>query len=273
MGDAVAGEGLGQDAGVEGLEPGEQGVSRRVVRAIQGFTFQLYLNPFTRRVLRNVLRLTNRVVNTNSVGHNLKIWSNYDWSAQGEHWAHSPEWKQSIVDYILLPNVPEGGVVLEIGPGAGRWTTYLADRAQRLLVVDLTSECIDLCKERFHDRTNIEYFVNDGKDLGFIEDASVDRIWSWDVFVHINQQGVRGYVEQFARILRPGGCAVLHHSAKGVNFGWRSNMTAVKMQEFCRELGLELRQFDSWGEAGEFRFWPELPPEENADVVSVIRRP
>jgi hypothetical protein len=37
-------------------------------------------------------------------------------------------WKDSVVARFLRPNVPEGGVVVEIGPGGGRWSEVLRKR-------------------------------------------------------------------------------------------------------------------------------------------------
>jgi ubiquinone/menaquinone biosynthesis C-methylase UbiE len=54
------------------------------------------------------------------------------------------------------------GHILELAPGHGRITKYLAMIADKLSIVDLNSECINACKEKFKIFDNIEYFVNDG---------------------------------------------------------------------------------------------------------------
>jgi ubiquinone/menaquinone biosynthesis C-methylase UbiE len=205
---------------------------------------------------------TGRRIPPNTVTQNRKTWQIYDWSQQGEEWTISPEWKQRFIDELLLPNIPLESRVLEIGPGAGRWTEHLIPRASKLTLVDVTPECIRLCRERFGDRA--EYHVNDGSDLSFVPDASIDRIWSFDVFVHIAPDDIGKYVSQFHRVLTPGGIAVIHHSAYGRNAkGWRSEMTAEMMQEFCARFSLELlRQFDSCAGHGF----------ELGDVVSMIRK-
>ena len=209
----------------------------------------------------------------NSIANNLEKWSAWDWSRQGEEWSNDPAWKESLVQHVLEPNVPDGSCVLEIGPGAGRWTEYLAKRTAHLIVVDLTPKCIELCRERFKEENHIEYFVNDGSRLDFIVDHSIDCIWSWDVFVHIQSEDVRKYIQQFARILRPGGQAVIHHSKNGRSrAGWRSDMTAEKMSAYCREFSLEIvEQFDAW-DAGRVRIWPTLPAGEGPDIISIIRK-
>jgi len=197
----------------------------------------------------------------------LAEWSNYDWSARGEEWTQDTLWKDSIVKEVLEPNVPLEANILEIGPGAGRWTEYLVRRAEHLTLVDLTPECIRLCKKRFGDFQNVSYFVNDGKDLSFIPGQSIDRIWSFDVFVHIQARDIENYVKQFSTILAPGGRGIVHHSGKGaLHEGWRSDMTADQMVIFCRKYGLSvIEQFNSWGDG--------IHHVRDSDVVTIFEKP
>lgn len=235
----------------------------------------------TAPALKRMRRLGRRVLGrffggaqSNTREDNLRTWSEHDWSRLGEEWSNDPEWKASVVRHILEPNVPPGSRVLEIGPGGGRWTEHLLERASKLSVVDLAPKCIELCKERFRDRDNIEYFVNDGRSLGFLGPLSIDRVWSWDVFVHIRSDDVREYIREIARVLRPGGRAVIHHAKNGPSeLGWRSDMSARKMRWYCEENALEvMAQFDSWDE-GRFRIWPNLHPGQELDVVSIFAKP
>ncbi|MFZ2113596.1 MAG: hypothetical protein WAU77_07705 [Solirubrobacteraceae bacterium] len=63
----------------------------------------------------------------NSSIDNRRRWSGYDWSGRGEEWNASSEWKQALIDDVLARWIPAGVVVLEIGPGAGRWSSELAE--------------------------------------------------------------------------------------------------------------------------------------------------
>ena len=112
----------------------------------------------------------------NSIASNLRTWSEWDWSKGGEEWTNSQDWKESLVQHVLEPNIPVGSQGLEIGPGGGRWTEFLIQRASHLTIVDLTPKCIEVCRARFERATNIEYHVNDGCDLSFIPSQSIDRI-------------------------------------------------------------------------------------------------
>ena len=73
----------------------------------------------------------------NSSIDNRKRWSGYDWSGRGEEWNASSEWKQALIDDVLARWIPAGAVVLEIGPGAGRWSEFLVERASGLVLVDV----------------------------------------------------------------------------------------------------------------------------------------
>lgn len=212
------------------------------------------------------------ITSTNSVQDNRRAWENYDWSMRGEEWSNHPEWKQALVDLVLNPFVSQDDSVLEIGPGGGRWTERLVTRVAHLTLVDLTPACIELCRDRFGHHENVEFFLNDGKSLEFLADSSIDRIWSWDTFVHIDPADIRAYISQFDRVLKPGGKALIHHSAHGqTRLGWRSDMSSEKMKSFARESGLVLEgQFDEWG-GGRYRIWPDLPPGKGPDIVSILR--
>lgn len=56
---------------------------------------------------------------------NYEIWQNWDWEDSSEEWTESVEWKNSLIDNILLKHMAKGGNIVEVGPGAGRWTEAL----------------------------------------------------------------------------------------------------------------------------------------------------
>lgn len=151
---------------------------------------------------------------------NLRLWNaDFDWSARGEEW--SAWWGDTPALWYgaLLPRIHPfvGGTVLEIAPGFGRWTHYLKDLAERLIIVDLAERCIDHCHARFATATNIDYHVNDGRSLGMVADTSVDFAFSFDSLVHADTDVMKAYARELARVLKPGGVAFLHHSNLGAH--------------------------------------------------------
>jgi SAM-dependent methyltransferase len=167
---------------------------------------------------------------------NLEIWNgSWDWSARGDEWSEwwggTPAlWQATVLPRIhaFLPT----GTILEIGPGFGRWTQYLKDACDRLVIVDLAERCIEHCRERFADETNIEYHVNDGRSLEAVEDDSIDLAFSFDSLVHADSDVLNGYLAQLARKLKPHGIGVIHHSTAG-DYG-PLNLVARRMPERIR---------------------------------------
>ena len=200
------------------------------------------------------LEQKNQLPGVSSAEINEQIWNRWDWSKQGEEWTPSEEWKQSVITHIMHKWVQSNASVLEIGPGGGRWTEYLQKLARELTIVDVAEKCIEICKERFKDCTNITYHVNDGSSLPFLKNDQFDYVWSFDVFVHIDPKSSIRYYEEFSRILKPGGIGIIHHGVDGrSHLGWRSRMTKERVVELCEKNGLEvLDQFDQWGEKGAF---------------------
>ena len=205
-----------------------------------------------------------------SAARNRELFSEYDWGAKGEEWTASAEWKAALVAEVLEPNVPEGSTTVEIGPGAGRWSEVLRDRVEKLIVVDVAERALELTRERLGDDGDVEYVRSTGSTLPGVPDGSVDAVWSYDVFVHVAPTDVDGYLAEIARVLRPGGTAVIHHSGARRAHGWRSPMSATLFASLAKDRGLEIqRQFSSWGDG---RF--SVPVEGRGhDVISVLRLP
>ena len=118
----------------------------------------------------------------------------------------------------LLPRIRRflpAGTILEIAPGYGRWTHFLRDHCDRLVVVDLAESCIDACKERFAGDERIEYHVNDGRSLDMIDDATIDFAFSFDSLVHVETDVIVDYFRGLAKKLTPGGAGFFHHANAG----------------------------------------------------------
>ena len=139
----------------------------------------------------------------------------YEWKDAGEEW--SERWGTSAAQWsgTISPRIKEWlpvSTILEIGPGYGRWTHYLKDYCDRLLIVDRAAECIEACQQRFAAEPKVTGYVNQGGSLAMIPNESVDFVFSFDVFVHIKREVVEEYLREFSRTLKPGGRGFIHHS-------------------------------------------------------------
>ena len=139
------------------------------------------------------------------------------------------QWYGSIFPRIIQ-HLPSNRI-LEIACGYGRWTQYLKDLCSNLVVVDLSSECIQGCKKRFSDCPHIEYHINDGKSLDMISDSSVDFLFSFDSLVHADESVLKAYLSQLPRILTDNGVAFIHHSNLGEYADIYSKIRAIPYLE------------------------------------------
>jgi SAM-dependent methyltransferase len=154
-----------------------------------------------------------------TVADNKSVWgSGYRWPDAGDEWSRpwggvASQWYATILPRIhrFLP----APTILEIGCGHGRWTQFLKDACRRLVLVDVSTECIDACRQRFSAATHIEYCANDGRSLATLADGSVDFAFSFDSLVHADAEVLGAYLAELGRVLTPGGAAFLHHSNLG----------------------------------------------------------
>jgi ubiquinone/menaquinone biosynthesis C-methylase UbiE len=154
----------------------------------------------------------------------------YNWPSQGEEW--SARWGGADAQWFgtILPrirsHVPTPSI-LEIAPGYGRWTHYLKDLCTEIRVVDISEQCIEVCKRRFADVPHLWCYANDGTSLDMIPDRSVDFAFSFDSLVHAEAPVIEAYLGQLARKLKANGVGFIHHSNIGDYPGWRALTRSV----------------------------------------------
>jgi 2-polyprenyl-3-methyl-5-hydroxy-6-metoxy-1,4-benzoquinol methylase len=190
---------------------------------------------------------------------NRQIWQElYDWSSRGDEW--SQVWGGEDMQWyaVLLPRIqtfvldadgcPTRQTILEIAPGFGRWTKYLKNLCQKLILVDLAPKCIEACKQRFRSLSHIEYHVNDGKSLVAVPDDTVDFVFSMDSLVHADEEVIEAYLNQLAAKLRPNGVGFIHHS----NFG-EFVESVEKIPDHNRARTMTAEKFKSMAEAANLK--------------------
>lgn len=145
---------------------------------------------------------------------------------------------------------------------------------------------IEFCKSRFKEFDHIQYIVNDGSSLTGVADTSLDLVWSYDSFVHMEPRIIQSYFHEISRVLQPGGKAIIHHAGRlhltlflgflknwgeagmhlykvismgrlNDNDGWRSNVSKKLIQKFAKKSNLKVnwqKQFWQDGKMGVPRF-------------------
>ena len=153
---------------------------------------------------------------------------------------------------FIAPYVGPETVALEIGAGGGRWTRYLL-AAREVIAVDLNREFFPYIEGRYPEaRGKIRFYETSGYELDGIDDASVDFVFSFGTFVHIDPDGIDAYLAQIHRVLRPGGVATIHYADRTKPFfagkppghAGFSDMSGPKMEEMARRHAFEIAEHD-----------------------------
>lgn len=177
----------------------------------------------------------------NSVAQNKLTWNNWNWNEMGEEWTKSQVWKDKLVSEIIQKLIPDNSSIIEIGPGGGRWSEFLLKKSSTLHLVDISKKCLELCSERFKKNKNIDFNLIKDVKFDFAESDSMDVVFSYDVFVHIDKAQIIEYFQEFERVLKKNGRIILHYSKVGDKFGeYRSRFTYEDMDELMSELKLKL---------------------------------
>lgn len=200
---------------------------------------------------------------------NKDFWGNsYSWPAQGDEWSvpwggEDMQWYCTLLPrlhpYLEILNA-KGNLsvetLLEIAPGYGRWTKYLKNFCDELIIVDLAESCIEACKTRFQTEQNFQYFVNDGKSLEMIKDESIELIFSFDSLVHAEVDVIEAYLLEFSKKLTLNGVVFIHHSNLASskrtvkNHHWRASSVSYKLvQDLAHRSGLRClsQEIFAWG--------------------------
>lgn len=154
-----------------------------------------------------------------SVAENSRYWDGgYDWSRLGDEW--SRDWGTAAMQWhvTLLPRICRflpTGTILEIGCGCGRWSGHLAGHADLVEAQDLSSECVQACRQRFAEVPNLRFTQGDGVSLPNIASGAVDFVFSFDSLPLVDEGVMEAYLREIRRVLRPDGAAFLHHSNLG----------------------------------------------------------
>lgn len=96
---------------------------------------------------------------------------------------------------------------MDFGCGAGRLTQGLAGHVERVDGVDIAASMVELARRHNRAGDRVTYHLNEAGDLSLFDDDTFDLVLSIIVLQHIPNELKTGYLEEFVRVLRPGGVA------------------------------------------------------------------
>lgn len=147
-------------------------------------------------------------------------WTAYGWPGAGDEWSAPWGSTAALWHSTLLPRLRAflpAAHALEIGCGMGRVSALLRPWCERLTLVDVTPRCAEACARRFEGDAGVTCAVTDGRTLPGVEAASIDLCVSWESLVYAEQATLAAYFRELARVLKPGGAALIHHSNLGAH--------------------------------------------------------
>lgn len=149
--------------------------------------------------------------------------------------------------HFLTPYVTPKTTMLEIGPGGGRWTRYLL-AARMVYAVDYHQELLDELAVNFR-ADNIVSIKNNGTDLLGVPPESIDFVFSFGVFVHLDLDLIDAYLRSFKSVLKCGGSVVLQYADKTkpmakLNSGFAQN-TPDQMRKLILSHGYRIEEEDT----------------------------
>ncbi|WP_444455609.1 class I SAM-dependent methyltransferase [Rhodobacter capsulatus] len=198
-----------------------------------------------------------------------KPWENSPYYDSAEKWTFI-FWDQ---DRKFKPyfDMLDTTAMLELSCGHGRHAEHSAKLAGKLTLVDIIPENVDFCRERLKGFDNISFELGKGTSFPNTADESLTAIYCYDAMVHFLPDIVEAYLKDTARVLKPGGRALYHHSnysasnrlIKGGTPGARGYMTKDLFRELATSAKLNVlkQEIIDWG------------GHQDLDCISLLEKP
>jgi SAM-dependent methyltransferase len=168
------------------------------------------------------------------------------------HW-WGPRYEfQPLLDRLNLDHV------VDLACGHGRHTEQLRRIAGQVTAMDVLEENVAHCGRHFAADSKVTALRNNGVDFRPLADASVTAVVCYDAMVHFPPDVVASYVMDLARVLVPGGRALLQvrnlDAPETVEYGRnphaRNHMTPELLRRFAAEAGLTIEHLQKIGWGG-----------------------
>ena len=112
----------------------------------------------------------------------------------------------------IYPHFRDGHTACEIGAGTARFSRHIFSRCAKLYLVDNSSFVCNFLKGYFKNHSNVEVIYCRDCRLPRISSESVDLLFSFGTFVHLDIEQFYGYLWEASRVLRHDGFAVIHYA-------------------------------------------------------------
>src|SRR5690606_18702882 len=111
--------------------------------------------------------------------------------------------------------------VLELGCGVGRIGREIAPHVAHWEGTDISANMIEVARERLHEHSNVGFTELTRSSLQPLADASFDKAYCVAVFIHMDKEDFFLYLEEMARVVKPGGLIYFDVWNMASAVGWR----------------------------------------------------
>ena len=118
--------------------------------------------------------------------------------------------------------------VLELGCGVGRIGLQLAPKVGRWEGADISANMLEVARSRLAGYSNVGFTELKRSRLDGLDDASFDKVYCVAVFIHMDKEDFFLYLEEIARVLKPGGLLYFDTWNLASKVGWRRFMLEVQ---------------------------------------------
>lgn len=141
-----------------------------------------------------------------------------------------PSYPRQFIDYLMREVGMEGKIIADVGAGTGILTRLLADKAQKVIVVEPNQEMLEVLKEHCRMCTNLTAWEGSAEDTGLPE-QSVDFITVAQAFHWFDKERTK---VEFQRILKQNGRVTLVWNSRSAENNFIKENDAL-LQRVCPE--------------------------------------
>jgi SAM-dependent methyltransferase len=137
----------------------------------------------------------------------------------GEEWSARSD-IDAVIDEFIAPYVSGESDAAEIGVGGGRIALRVAPHVRSLVCMDISPRMLERARDALAACPNTEFRLLEESRLPADLDRTLDFIYAFDVFLHLDLHAMWRYVQDMSRALRPGGRALVHTLNLTAPGGW-----------------------------------------------------
>jgi SAM-dependent methyltransferase len=144
-------------------------------------------------------------------------------------------------DHFLLPYLTPETTAVEIGCGGGRWTRYMLG-VKKLYAVDFHQEILDELRSNIRSK-NVTFVKNNGNDFPGVPTESIDFLFSFGTFVHLDVEIIDQYLRNIRALMKPTSNVVIQYSDKTKPLGERDKGFSENDPDTMRQMVSSHRYF------------------------------